>query len=281
MNVVIYTNCQGNEIKKYLEECRYFNDNYRVIKVIMPHYYNDESLYNGGIIQREFLPADVIKSIKMADVFVHQPFSQRRGIFSTVGDNSVLKILKETCKIISFPSLYSDIFPVYMEGKYIKGAQCIKKIMDNGATPSEILELFHQGELDFRLDDRFRYSLNFMSDKEKYCSIKASDFILDNIKTHRLFDTQNHPTEILLGHITNNIFKILSIDYEIDIFKMKRYTINGFGSGLPDSSYMYKEIGLQYCRENSNNNYYCDLISKFVNSPEKYFLLDYNRNIYQ
>jgi len=279
MNVVIYTNCQGDELKKYLVMSPEFNREYRINLVFKPHLYNDSSLENGGVNQTKSLPSILLENLKNSDVFIHQPFSSRRGIFSTEGEDSVIKYLKDSCKVTTFPSLYADIFPIYTEGKYIKGLKNIEDLLISGHNKSDILEMLDSGLINFYLKDRLDFSLEFMEKKENVCNIKASQFIQENIKNFRLFDTQNHPTEILMSFISNKIFEDLGIDFRFDIFNMERYVINGVG--LPDSSYMYNEIGLSYIDKNVIGEYYSSLITKYLDSPASFLLLDKNKTCYQ
>jgi len=277
--VLVYTNCQGDEIKKYLERSASFNLEYRITSVFKPHLYNDPELERGGIIQTKSLPSELLSNLRTADVFINQPFSLRRGIFSTDGENSITRYLKSDCKIITFPSLYADIFPVYKEGKYTKGLKNIEDLLLSGNTKDEILQIFKNGLVNFHLGDRLNFSLDFMIKKEAWCNIKASDFIRDNIKKHRLFDTQNHPTEILMSFIANEIFERIGIDFRLDVFNMERHLINGIG--FPDSFYMYNEIQLDYVDKKEIGDYYLSIVMQYLENPENFILLDKNKTCYQ
>lgn len=279
MNVVIYSNCQGGEIKKYLESSDFFNRYYKITMVFLPHHFNDNSLYNGGVNQTSALPEDLLNCLRTCDVFIHQPFSLRRGVFTTFGEHSVLNHLKADCKVISFPSIYADIFPIYIEGNRIKGLSGVKKMIDDGFTKSEIIDKFKTGKLDFNLKTRFDYSIKFMQNKEQHCTIKTSEFILENIRSVRLFDTQNHPTEILHGFVTNKIFEVLGIDHQIDIFNMERYMINGVSGQFPDSFYMSNELGLTYT-QNRIGDYYLETLENYLENPDAYQLLALNKTFY-
>jgi len=146
-------------------------------------------------------------------------------------------------------------------------------------------------ELNFDLKRRFNYCIDFMRQKEEVCDIKASDFIEKNIGKKRLFDTQNHPTEILHGFITNEIFKILEIDFQIDLEKMERVVVNGADNALAYSSYMSKELNMGYeIHETMNDNYmgskyidstyYLKLICDYIDSPDSYNLLEPFKTVY-
>jgi hypothetical protein len=235
----------------------------------MPHKYN-------GI--HSYIP---IEELKNADIFIYQPMSIRRGLYNTCREDGIIKYLKSDCKIISFPSLYADIFPIYKEGQYdgnntitkYKGLCNIKKLLDDGISKDEIIEMYKKGDLYFQLKERFLYCMEFMKEKEKECDIKASNFIEKNIKNLRLFDTQNHPTEILLGYITNEIFKILNIDFQIDLKNLPRNIINGeIGRfSFEDSFYMKKELGLNYIFEFYEDNY-LNILNDYLNNPNDFLL---------
>ena len=278
-DVLIYTNCQGDEIKKYLERSDLFNIEYRITSVFKPHLYNDLELENGGINQTKNLPDELLSHLRTADVFINQPFSLRRGIFSTEIENGVTNYLKDGCKIITFPSLYADIFPIYKEGKYTKGLKNIEDLLIRGNTKDEILQILKEGLVNFQLKERLNFSLDFMMKKEVLCNIKAKDFIRDNIKKHRLFDTQNHPTEILMSFIANEIFVNLGIDFSFDVFNMERYLINGIG--FPDSFYMYNEIQLDYVNKKEIGDYYLSIVTEYLDNSDNFISLDKNKTCYQ
>ena len=277
-NLLIYTNCQGVEIKKYLESINSFNEDYRVISVFMPHWFNDSSVLNGGVNEMKILPNGLKDLLKTIDIFIYQPFSPRRGIFSTTGTNSILNYLNKHCKKISFPSLYADIFPLYTEGSYIKGLSTIENLIQNGYSNSEIINLYYSGQLNFDLQSRFDFCLEFMKTKELSCDISASDFIKENIKKYRLFDTQNHPSEILIGYVVNQILEILNIDRKLDIFKIKRYIINS--TCYSDSIYMSQELKLEYIKNDLEQSYLA-LLEDYLENPKKYKTLDKNKTCYQ
>jgi hypothetical protein len=272
MNILIVSNCQGTEILKYLNYCKKFNLDYENSEVIMPHWFNNSNLTN--------LPDYIVDVCKKADLLIYQPMSLRRGPFETETDNGILKYFKSTCIKISFPSLYSDIFPVYFEDQWVgkktvrkvKGLNYVQDLISNGVSKEDIIRLYDNHLLNFQLKERLNYCLRFMSEKEQNCNIKASTFIEQNLKKIRLFDTQNHPTEKLLGYISNEILKCLNYT-EIDYLNLERFIINGESGkfGFEDSIYMKKELDLEYL-DNIDETNYKKITIEYIENPELYLL---------
>jgi hypothetical protein len=272
MNILILSNCQGTEILKYLNYCKKFNSDYENSEVIMPHWFDNSNL--------TLLPDYIIDICKKADLLIYQPMSLRRGPFETETDNGILKYFKSACIKISFPSLYSDIFPVYFEDQWVgkktvrkvKGLNYVQDLISNGVSKEDIIRLYDSHLLNFHLKERLNYCLRFMLEKEQNCNIKASTFIEQNLKKIRLFDTQNHPTEKLLGYISNEILKCLNYT-EIDYLNLERFIINGESGkfGFEDSIYMKKELNLEYL-DNIDETNYKKITIEYIENPELYLL---------
>lgn len=77
---------------------------------------------------------------------------------------------------------------------------------------NDILDKYDNNEIDFYFEERFDICIKSLKEKEKDCSIKPSNFILDNYKDKRLFVTQNHLTDYFTTWICNEILNILNLD---------------------------------------------------------------------
>lgn len=229
MNLVIYSNCQGDNIYKH------FLDGHLPIKTytyIPCHVFINE---------KKPLPIDVLKQ---CDVFLYQLVQKIHGIYSTIDTSGVLQYLPSTCKKISFCYYYLDHYPLYEDpsGAYV-GGDCIVRLKKQGVSLERILKMYEEGELDFGTKKRYEESIRRMREKESVCTIQAVDFILEHVKTTRLFDTINHPNGIVLAHVANKIFEVLGIDMKYEEFYYKHIRIHGFWAYNP---YMKTEIGLEY-----------------------------------
>jgi hypothetical protein len=146
MNFLVYTNCQGDEIRKYLKYSDEFNKRFTGEACFMPHHFNGRD------------PVVPIQLLENTDLFIYQPFSSRRGVLNTVDSNGVMKYLKKDSLKISFPSLYCDIFPIYEEDQIdgfhyyygpslklvrkIKGLKKVEGLLSEGFNKDQIVKMF-------------------------------------------------------------------------------------------------------------------------------------------
>lgn len=157
--------------------------------------------------------------LKNCNVFIYQPLNDNHGVYST---NYILNFLSEKCIKISIPYIYnSAIYSVYYENAtpkwrigtlYNCGWKNIIIMMKDDLKLNDILDKYDNNEIDFYFEERFDICIKSLKEKEKDCSIKPSNFILDNYKDKRLFVTQNHLTDYFTTWICNEILNILNLD---------------------------------------------------------------------
>jgi hypothetical protein len=243
--LVFFTNCQGKFIyDNYLSTISFF-ENYETIFI-----------RNYDISTTDF---DIISK---ADIFIFQPVN---NYTVDLGDdkNYLIPKLKKTCIKISFPCLYTDIFPLYYEVGIV-GGEIIEKYKTLGFSLDKILEFFDKGKLNFNMQSRFEKSMAYLINREKICNIKVSDFILKNYKDYKLFDTQNHPNGILASYVAKNICHILNINFmDLCIFNEADKCVS---VKYPDSIYSKKELLFNYVI-NDNSEYYKKMIIEVYNNP--------------
>jgi hypothetical protein len=211
---VIYANCQGEAVSTFLKKSKSFVDTYEIV-----------SLVNYVVLaEKTVLDKNILAN---ADLFIYQPLADRHGVYST---KEVLKLLSPTCKKLSFAYIYNDgLWPLLIEDKVIKGEDIILKLLQEGLSLPKIILRFYRGKIDFRLKERFKKSLNILSEKEKSTDIKTTEYILENIESRRLFLTQNHHTSEIYIYITNQILDKLKFN---PIPGPNTYTFNE--ANLPD-----------------------------------------------
>jgi hypothetical protein len=227
MNVVIYANCQGGMLLEFLE---------KVIRFESSNCLLSYSCFKDKVN----LPIDILSK---CDLFIYQPVDENHGIYNTFNNEGILKFLRKDCKKISFPSIYANIFPLYLEGNEVVGGESISKLKDRGNSLEEILNMYKNMSIDFNLRKRFLSSLNYMKEKEKFCDIILSDFIELNIKKFKIFDTQNHPNGTIMAYLSNKIFEILSVNHRFDINEHRQSLLPGSYGYSP---YMGKELDIKY-----------------------------------
>ena len=253
-NLVFYTNCQCRGLFYFLQK---HIDNLKVT-----HIENYSLIKNKRQIQ--------VNVLKQADIFIYQPIDKKHGAYSTdiSVENNIMSHLSPNCKVISFPYIYNSalwvlIPPANIDGyignyldidKYIN-RECIEKLKEKGYTLDEVLQMYSKGLIDFDYENRFNKSIEILKKKEEACDVKISEFIEKNIRKHRLFLTQNHPTTCVFIHCVNQILSILGYNHKYDEFAYPENICNLPGE-WSHTSYDIKYWNFEYNINNINNDCY-------------------------
>ena len=110
-----------------------------------------------------------------------------------------------------------------------KGNRDVIQLLKNNSL-DQIIQMYHNNEIDFNYKQRFETSIDKLKEREKICDIKVSKFIVDNIKTHKLFFTQNHPTPFVFTHICQQILDIIKIKFQDNIIIQSHYKFANYNS---------------------------------------------------
>lgn len=231
-----------------------------------------------------------------ADVFIYQPLNDKHGVYST---NNIKKYLKNDCTTISFPYIYNSALwsviwenaaPRFTIETFINcGYRNIINLLHNNASKDEILQLYDNDELDFYFEERLNICMSSLKEKEQFCDIKVSNFILDNYKNHVIFGTQNHISELMINYLINNILKLLMIEHDINIYIysyanccttcfIDKYTDRYFAFGekyneFPRSNEKIKEYIAIFVDYYKNNNKKFEIVKPIIavnDDPEKF-----------
>jgi len=255
----IYTNCQGEFIHRlFLSRISFFRD-WTIV-----YLKNYKAIADKMIIDKNDLQA--------FDIFLYQPVSEKHGIYSTLNEDGILSMLRPDCLRISFPSLYTDMWPIYENNGYYYGADIILKYKAMGMSLDTILQLYDNNILSFNLKERFEGSLNYLISRESQCTIQSlSNYISNNMKYRPIFYTQNHPSIEILDFLTQEICKSIqghlgvSFDTDIKYNDDDIMSIKGYGI-CEGSRFITSELGLEYTVDD-NSEYYKNLIVIIYNCP--------------
>ena len=233
----VFGNCQCSGIKYFLKFSKFYD------------YYDAYSYANWELLnQPDLLP---IEMIKKADLIIYQPLSDVHGCYSTNirNENSFMKLIKPECKILSFPRIHNNsLFPLFRKAS--NKPDYYGKVNNSFTTRKELLDLYNQNQLDFDLENRMNQNILISREKEKDCDVKIIDFILEHIKTHKLFLTQDHPTSFIFNEITRQICHMLDLEYDYEKGILEDENI----VGLPDS--VYTHSSKQYPISRYSMNYF-------------------------
>lgn len=230
---LIYANCQGRGIETFLNKAAEFRDQIHVHRLDAIDYVKK------GIPVPEYI-------FNKADIFIHQPIKSVHGKSST---DYLKKLLPAHCEIISFPYIYNNaLWPMFSEAGEVIGQESILDLFSKGNSLEKVVEMMFNQEIDFRFSERFEKSLAILKDKEAETNVRVSDFIVANIRTKKLFLTQNHPTSTVFIHCVNQINDLLGFPKLLE----SKDTIPN-ETGLPDcwptSPYEVAFYGYQYRSE--------------------------------
>lgn len=264
VKLVFYANCQYRGLNYFIQK----------------HINNIETTNIENYIlinNKNQIPIDILKQ---ADIFIYQPIDKKHGIYSTdiSVENNIMSYLSPNCKIISFPYIYNSslwilIPPAHVDGyignyadmdKYIN-REPIEKLKVKGYSLDEVLQMYSKGEIDFDYKNRFTKSIETLKKKEELCDVKVAAFIEKNIRKHKLFFTQNHPTTCVFIHCVNQILSILGHDHKFDEFSYPENICNLPGE-WPHTSYDIKYWNFEYKINNIDNNCYIKHIKNIYNS---------------
>lgn len=103
-----------------------------------------------------------------------------------------------------------------------------------------------------------------MKKKEELCDVKIAAFIEKNIRKHKLFFTQNHPTTCVFIHCVNQILSKLGYNHKYNEFSFPENICNLPGE-CPHTSYDFKYWNFEYKIDNINNDWYVKHIKNIYN----------------
>lgn len=193
---VIFANCQGGGIQKFLENHPPFSEKYNCY-----HVSNFEM-----IREAKPLPYELFNKTSL---FIYQPVSTKHGQYST---KEITSHLHPSCIKISVPYIYNNaLWPFFQEGEKIIGRETLDFLFANGSNLKQVINFFLELKLDFNFKSRFKQTLDILVRKETETNTKVSQFIIGNLPEKRLFYTQNHPTNDLFIYCVNQILALLAI----------------------------------------------------------------------
>jgi len=239
MKVLFYTNCQNWSIRYFLS--LYYKD---IVFDEIPNY--------------QFLdyeqPIDE-QQLNSADVFIYQKIDKKYGIRSTDPEveNNLLTHLSDKCIKISMPYLYNAVNwilvpPAIGDGRVggwgdtsgYTNAESILKLKRKGYSLQQILDLHVNNLMDWDIPGRVQRYYDTLEENDKTLDLKITDFIKEHIRNHQLFFTQNHPTSIMPGYLTNQIFEILGSSFKVNPFEHPLTVTHIHGGSYTHSIYDQK-----------------------------------------
>jgi hypothetical protein len=223
MNIVISANCQGEAIRRIIAS------------------WNDPKIFAYQLYNYLENP-DFSGKWQDIDVFVYQ---------HSHGIDEMLDRLRPDCVKISFPNIYnSGLFLFYEQGepKHFKNMEIIEQRIHFGMPLHEILHDFATMQIDMLINERMAWSVAKLEDRERMCDVKCcSRIIREQHRLQRLFNTQNHPKNMLLYAVTNEICKLAGLpEIPADAYNGTDITDSIDATQYPASPYEIQALKLPY-----------------------------------
>ncbi len=161
-----------------------------------------------------FSTQEVYKNMESADIIIYQALSEKK---SKTLNNKKIQELFHLKTLISIPFLkVYGIYPLEYSSGFIFGEKSILYLLDKGIKKEKIYTLFKEGLIDFDMENRFNNSFYQMNIFHPNTTIKLSNFIKNNYKNKKLFNSYSHPSNILYNEILRQLNKILNIDIALN-----------------------------------------------------------------
>jgi hypothetical protein len=204
VHILIFANCQGHALSKYLGKLESvlnvtYVPNYRTISLGAQH-----------------LSGRLELLCQKADLLIYQPLDLKWGIYSSMHE------LFDTSKRLSIPYVYIDgLWPAYEEGKNIKGAElveCVDRLypglavdklrytLDSPSCHEDVAEVVSSNLL-----NRLHYSFSIFQQKESLCDVKIMKWLSECTASQLPMFTQNHPKPVVISQIFMQVCSILSL----------------------------------------------------------------------
>ncbi len=200
----IFANCQGAYIKALLNSHKEFSNDFQVLYFVN--------------YKKEVVPQEILKK---TEIIIYQPLKEKWGEYS---ENYLLEnVFQNSFKIrvsyLTFP-IYWPFFchdprnvsnEDYPFGQFPYGDKFILDLLRKGEKKDKIFEMIKSREILTKIDLRkvIEDYINFQKELESRREQKLLDFIISNYKKYKLFESYNHPSEILALYQVNDILSIL------------------------------------------------------------------------
>ena len=264
---IIFGNCQCSGIKKFLGFSNFY-EKYEIYQ-----YANWELIQNDQMT----IP---IHNLKSADLIIYQPLSDVYNCYSTNKSNpkSFFNLIKDGCNTISFPRIHNNaLFPLFHKQSSKQNIYGTINNLPN--TLENLMHLYDNNLIDFNFTKRMNDNYEISKQKELNCDIKIIDFIYNNIKKHKIFLTQDHPTSFVFNEVTNQICNILDLDYNYElglsqnenITELQDSVYNNINKQYPISRYAINHFGFDYIQNEditADNFYRNNIIDYFIKSQK-------------
>lgn len=216
--ILLHGNCHMTRIKSILSDT--LKDEYFIYDVPLIY-----------LNRKREIESDILSNI---DVFIHQDIRSDNQYGYKLSDEYMVRHLKKTCIDICVPNLFGigrAFFPqsimgnsnnhIYRNGiglfpyKDLIIEKCVEKqgeIIRLKNVLDEVNEIFS----DDYIIENFNNYLRDLKKRESRCTVKLSEYLVNNYQTQRMFWDAGHPAGVVIVEICRQILNILQCDVSIE-----------------------------------------------------------------
>jgi organic radical activating enzyme len=202
---VFFTNCFGGVLRDLFSRYPGFGDKYDLL--------HHENFSKGPLSEEE---------LRGTELFVYQPLDENWG-WGDLSTDKLLARLPKNCRSVSLPALnFVGFWPFlandkrnekseqYPFGKYFYGDGFVLDRLREGMSKEQIVAEYMTTDLNqvVDLDKLLEREIAKVRKAEAQTDVKVADFIERNFRRLRLFNTVNHPRDVLSMFL---FFEVLSV----------------------------------------------------------------------
>ena len=273
--IVTFGNCQAEGLKRLLDRA-------------LPAGFRIEFFSNNWRTGAMRPASDILEAIAEADVVCFQPLKSSHG---DLAEDNLRATIGGEC--VSFPYLFNAGIsglaqtvrpqqkaaqdarsPTFadclgldvLEHGLVYGEEAIVQRLQRGATPQSVISSFEEGEIDFRLPQRFAASVSELERRESSTQIKLAGFIRDVHTRERLFHMPSHPTTALFLELMRQLARIAGLPLDLDrVRELEDDDAAGLGRGMsPVSPADVAAMGYEFAPDRAWKNRGTRLINAVV-----------------
>ena len=199
---IVFGNCQAGHIQHILKAHEPFASRFEVLDTPAVH------------VMKAAQKAEMLERAASASLVIHQPVS---NVYAPADTETL--VAATAAQLVSFPVLWFDAYFPDIRASKIKGTSLpyestiIRDGFSSGKTPEDVAKTMVSDDL---YDERavvksFNSNIQRLEERERDLDIKISTFVQNSFQQHRLFHTNNHPTDALLFWVIDQILERLEI----------------------------------------------------------------------
>lgn len=216
-NIIIFGDCHGNEIKKYmLKLIKYSKICSSIRNTCIQHILlNDYVVEKCQFYNNKYLDKTHIEKFKETDVLILQVIEKDRGFLNNC---EVVKYCKKDCIVIKIPHYRNSIYNY----KLLEGFTNRNDLLENWNLPNKIKNVDNIDETNEIISNEIKIMNNFPYDKndmlknmeskiyefekiDNLSDIKMLDYYNNNYKKYRLFMGRSYPSSRFFNELSKRI----------------------------------------------------------------------------